>query len=200
MKTQCNYTLITTSIILLIGLLIFINSNSQLRNSLKDNNLKLVEKEIKLSSVLWTINQHFKYTGKKFTDFHITINKQKQPFSIILNDKYDFFYKFSLEDCSSCITSELKNIKEKAKYTKILIETSSSRDFKTFIDINHIDTTKVFQIEKPILEDAEQPFYFVTNKETYLRDIFFPVKEMSEFTLKYFQAMRDKYFNNYLTF
>lgn len=58
------------------------------------------------------------------------------------------------------------------KSVNILIETQSLRDFKAFIAINHIDTAKVFQIEKPILEEAELPFYFVTDRELYIKDLF----------------------------
>lgn len=199
MKIKSTYTTII-AFIFFIGLMLSIKSNLQLRHALKNSVLKQTENEIKLNSVLWATSQHYKYIDKKVTDLDVIINKQTKNISSILSDKYEVFYKFSLRDCSNCIISELKNIKEKAKYIKILIETPNIRDFKTFIDIHHIDTSQAFQIKENILEDAEQPFYFVTNKESILRDIFFPIKEMPQFTLTYFQAMRNKYSNNCSTF
>lgn len=167
--------------------------NYQLYDSLKANNQELSEKDIELYSITWAIDQQYKNTGKKLADFNILANKQSLPFSSFLKGKHELFYKFSLGDCNSCIETELKNIKENADYIKILIETPNSRDFKTFLTINHIDVTKAFQIEKPILEEAELPFYFTSNAQLYIRDFFSPIKEVPELTIKYYQAMRGKY-------
>ena len=193
MKTQYLYILVIILIILSTGLIISVKFNYQLCDSLKANKQELSEKDIELYSVLWAMNQQYKNTGKRLADFNILANKQRYPFSSFLKDKYELFYKFSLGDCSTCIETELKNIKENADFIKILIETSNSRDFKTFLTINHIDTTKAFLIEKPILEEAELPFYFISNKQLCIRDFFSPIKEVPELTIKYYQAMQDKY-------
>ena len=163
-------------------------SNCQINSKLKECNLKLLEKKIALGSAIWAITQCHK-------DLDLIVDRQKRPFSLELNDGYKLFYKFSLSDCSSCIESELKNIKGKMKSVNILIETQSLRDFKAFIAINHIDTAKVFQIEKPILEEAELPFYFVTNRELYIKDLFFPMSELPDLAVEFYQIVQDKYLN-----
>ena len=81
------------------------------------------------------------------------------------------------------------------KSVNILIETQSLRDFKAFVAINHIDTAKVFQIEKPILEEVEPPFYFVTNRELYIKDLFFPMSELPDLAFEFYQIVQDKYLN-----
>lgn len=89
----------------------------------------------------------------------------------------------------------MKSIKGKMKSVNILIETQSLRDFKAFVAINHIDTAKVFQIEKPILEEVEPPFYFVTNRELYIKDLFFPMSELPDLAVEFYQIVQDKYLN-----
>ncbi len=172
-----------------------IRNNYQINSELKECNLKLLEKKIALGSAIWAITQCHKYTNERIKDLDLIVDRQKRPFSLELNDGYKLFYKFSLSDCSSCIESELKNIKGKMKSVNILIETQSLRDFKAFIAINHIDTAKVFQIEKPILEEAELPFYFVTNRELYIKDLFFPMSELPDLAVEFYQIVQDKYLN-----
>lgn len=195
MRIKQNSILITLLFVLSIGLIIMTRSNCQTNSELKECNLTLLEKNIALGSATWTITQYHKYTNERIKDLDLIVNRQKRPFSLEFNDEYKLFYKFSLSDCSSCIESELKNIKEKAKCVNLLIETQSLRDFKAFIAINHIDTAKVFQIERPILEEAELPFYFVTNRELYIRDLFFPMSELPDLTAEFYQIVQDKYLN-----
>lgn len=172
-----------------------IRNNYQINSELKECNLKLLEKKIALGSAIWAITQCHKYTNERIKDLDLIVDRQKRPFSLEFNDGYKLFYKFSLSDCSSCIESELKNITGKMKSVNILIETQSLRDFKAFVAINHIDTAKVFQIEKPILEEVEPPFYFVTNRELYIKDLFFPMSELPDLAVEFYQIVQDKYLN-----
>ena len=172
-----------------------IRNNYQINSELKECNLKLLEKKIALGSAIWAIKQCHKYTNERIKDLDLIVDRQKRPFSLEFNDGYKLFYKFSLSDCSSCIESELKSIKGKMKSVNILIETQSLRDFKAFVAINHIDTAKVFQIEKPILEEVEPPFYFVTNRELYIKDLFFPMSELPDLAVEFYQIVQDKYLN-----
>ena len=148
-----------------------------------------------MGSAVWAITQCNKYTNERIKELDLKVDRQKRPFSLEFNDGYKLFYKFSLSDCSSCIESELKNITGKMKSVNILIETQSLRDFKAFVAINHIDTAKVFQIEKPILEEVEPPFYFVTNRELYIKDLFFPMSELPDLAVEFYQIVQDKYLN-----
>ena len=180
MRIKKNSILITLLFVLSIGLIVMIRNNYQINSELKECNLKLLEKKIALGSAIWAITQCHKYTNERIKD---------------LDDGYKLFYKFSLSDCSSCIESELKSIKGKMKSVNILIETQSLRDFKAFVAINHIDTAKVFQIEKPIVEEVEPPFYFVTNRELYIKDLFFPMSELPDLAVEFYQIVQDKYLN-----
>ena len=195
MRIKKNSILITLLFALSIALIVMIRNNYQINSELKECNLKLLEKNIALGSAVWAITQCHKYTNERIKDLDLIVNKQKLPFSLEFNDEYKLFYKFSLSDCSSCIELELKNIKGKMKAVNLLIETQSLRDFKAFVAINHIDTAKVFQIEKPILEEAELPFYFVTNRELYIKEIFFPMSELPDLAVEFYQIVQDKYLN-----
>lgn len=195
MRIKKNSILITLLFALSIGLIVMIRNNYQINSELKECNLKLLEKNIALGSAVWAITQCHKYTNERIKDLDLIVNKQKLPFSLEFNDEYKLFYKFSLSDCSSCIEFELKNIKGKMKSVNLLIETQSLRDFKAFVAINHIDTAKVFQIEKPILEEAELPFYFVTNRKLYIKEIFFPMSELPDLAVEFYQIVQDKYLN-----
>ncbi len=195
MRIKKNSILITLLFALSIGLIVMIRNNYQINSELKECNLKLLEKNIALGSAVWAITQCHKYTNERIKDLDLIVNKQKLPFSLEFNDEYKLFYKFSLSDFSSCIEFELKNIKGKMKSVNLLIETQSLRDFKAFVAINHIDTAKVFQIEKPILEEAELPFYFVTNRKLYIKEIFFPMSELPDLAVEFYQIVQDKYLN-----
>ena len=195
MRIKQNSILITLLFVLSIGLIIMTRNNCQINSKLKECNLKLLEKSIALGSAVWAITQCHKYTNERIKDLDLIVDRQKRPFSLEFNDGYKLFSKFSLSDCSSCIESELKNITGKMKSVNILIETQSLRDFKAFVAINHIDTAKVFQIEKPILEEVEPPFYFVTNRELYIKDLFFPMSELPDLAVEFYQIVQDKYLN-----
>lgn len=195
MRIKLHGILMTLLFVLSIGLIIMIKSNYQMSSKLKEDNLNLLEKNVMLGSAIWSVTQCHKYINKRIEDLDLIIKKQKRPFSMELNDECRLFYKFSLSDCSSCIESELKSIKEKMKFVNVLIETQSLRDFKVFVTVNHIDTTKVFQIREPILEESEPPFYFVTNRELYIKDIFFPISGLPDLTVEFCQIVQDKYLN-----
>ena len=63
--------------------------------------------------VLFTSTKNMNYLD-------LIVDRQKRPFSLEFNDGYKLFYKFSLSDCSSCIESELKNIKGKMKRSAVM--------------------------------------------------------------------------------
>lgn len=134
MRIKLHGILMTLLFVLSIGLIIMIKSNYQMSSKLKEDNLNLLEKNVMLGSAIWSVTQCHKYINKRIEDLDLIIKKQKRPFSMELNDECRLFYKFSLSDCSSCIESELKSIKEKMKFVNVLIETQSLRDFKVFCD------------------------------------------------------------------
>lgn len=187
-------TYITTLVILALGLIISIKSNWHFTKLLKETKLKLSKREIELNSVLWASGQCYLYNGCKIEDFKlINTNGKGLPLSSILDNNHKEFFKFSSSDCIECVEAELQLLKERVNPIKILVETRDTRWLKAFIKSNHIAFNTVFRIEQPILEDAELPFYFVTNSELYIRDVFFPIKELPDFSINYHKAMRNKY-------
>lgn len=194
-----NYKPITLILLsgILTGLIIIAIRTHQKNELLKDNALRLSEKEVELSSVLEAIGQQYQYTNYKIRDFNIISSGKFQTFSSLLNNQYRIFFKFSSSDCIECIKSELKLLKNTALPIMLLIETKDSRWLKAFIESEQIASNAVFQIEESIIKDSELPFYFVTNQELHTRDILFPVKELPFLSVNYYQIMQNKYFNNY---
>lgn len=194
-----NYKLITLILLsgILTGLIIIAIHTNQKNKLLKENALRLSEKEVELNSLLSAIESQYQYTNNKVTDFNIIVNGKSQPFSSLLNNQYMIFFKFASSDCMECVKSELKLLKDTAFPIMLLIETKDPRWLKAFIEAEQIAANAVFQIEKSIIKDSELPFYFVTNKELYIRDILFPIKELPFLSVNYYQLMQNKYFNNY---
>lgn len=185
---------IIISFALLIGMTILIRNNRQLTNLLEETNLKLAQNEVELNSVLWSNSQHYLYANSKITNFNvITIKGEKKPFSSILVNDFQIFYKFSSSDCIECVEAELKISKNEAQHTMILAETSDSRWLNAFIEANHINKESIFQIEKALLKEGELPFYFVSDNELYIKDILFPIKELPNFSADYYKTIRSKY-------
>lgn len=142
-----NYKLITLILLsgILTGLIIIAIHTHQKNELLKENALRLSEKEVELSSVLETIGRQCQYNNCKITDFNIIVNGKSQTFSSLLNNQYRIFFKFSSSDCMECIKSELKLLKNTTLPIMLLIETKDSRWLKAFIESEQIVSNAVFK-------------------------------------------------------
>lgn len=183
---------------LAITTLFLIKSNNQLNTLLLEANLNIEEKDLKIKNSQWLINQYKQYSNQEIKNINIArVGEQKKPIRTILGNRHKVIYKFSSLDCTSCIEFEIKNLANKLSlfYTDIviLVETNDKRWLKDFINRNKLTCNFVYQIEHPLREEGEPPFYCAINNELLLRDILFPIKELPHLSDAYYQYIQEKY-------
>ena len=173
----------------------------------KMENYKIASDSLKLELKMLqgNIKLHYNNTGRIINDFEvIDSNGNEILFSSLLNKKEKFVYKFSLQNCFSCINHELLLIKKfnnilNDKNSLIVIDSCSIRDLNLFKKFNNLESLPIYRMAKEtndinlILKKEEIPFVFFINNQMQVKDLFIPMKEYPYYSEEYHKDMFDKY-------
>lgn len=109
-------------------------------------------------------------------------------------NEYKLIFKFSTQNCASCIESELENIVNVAKeigkeHIVILTEGDGLRQVSAFMVERNVKISTFLICEKiGVLEKYNIPFVFVMNKDLQVRMLYIPIKELQGFSEQYYYS------------
>lgn len=111
-------------------------------------------------------------------------------------EKPILIFRFSKVDCSDCVVSQVKLLKEvinerQIKYM-IIADYSNKRKLGLFKRTNEIDDL-VYNCEE-LIEDENRTPYFCVYSRGLISNIFFPDDDFQELTKYYIDKMREIYF------
>ncbi len=149
------------------------------------------------------IFMHYTYNDCQLADFVVLdINNNKKKFSDLLGDDYKLLFKYSHCNCSSCVDAELENVIKASKLiggdrVLIIAEYSNLRELTVYLKERQVNIP-VYLIDEggpDLLQKENMPFVGVIKNTLELKQLFIPIKEISDYSGKYYDIIFSRYFD-----
>ena len=192
-------------ILLLIGICVGALSRFVGNNRVTDNVDILLDGECeqKMDLLLGNIRMSYTYSNRNLSDFRLTdLDGNEMMFSSLMGENKKICFKFSPKNCSSCVDfgmAYLKSILNVVPLDRVvvLITDNSRRELKTLMKTYEI-TLPVYSVTDDAFdgfwENENVPFFFVTDRQLRMEELFIPLKEIPEHSEDYIKIICMKYF------
>lgn len=182
----------------------YLQEQKTLSGALNDIREEHGQKSVMIDLLTGNMKMYYTYNDRPLSDFDvITPEKQTVRFSSLLGEECKVVFKYASTNCPSCIDAELDRIVNLARHLRkdqliILGEYANRRQFLASMKGRALDFP-VYQVEANVfgdlLEKENVPFFFVTDRNMRLSDLFVPMKELPDFSELYYRIILKKYFD-----
>lgn len=202
-----NLKLVLSVIVVLMILNIYLLFQLQVTKMSVQSNEKeynRVLNEEKRSSWLMFKNMLFQYQdeGILLDDLKLVPYDSSDPFSIssLVDNDTKLFFRFKETNCIICVNKfmeVLKNIPDSfpIEHLVILCGYENFHEYRVFVTKNNMKM-KVFNIDELpnlIVEEINEPYFFVLNKNLRIQNIYIPDKNNAENVNRYLSCLKGKY-------
>lgn len=188
---------------LLIGVCVGLSSLFVGNNRVTDNVDILLDGqcEQKKDLLLGNMRMSYTYSNRILSDFHLKdLDGNETNFSSLLGENKKICFKFSPQNCSSCIDfgmTYLKSILNVIPSDRVIVLASdgSKRELKTLMKAQEM-TLPVYCVTSDVFDGFLEnvPFFFVIDRQLCMEELFIPIKEIPEHSDAYFKIISMKYF------
>lgn len=188
-------------------MLILMKERKQYHKLIQSNNVEkslITQLKNKQEILFLNISLMFEYQSQKIDNKIILIDKSNNKINLynILNKKPKLVFKFSTQNCNSCVDEQLgllKILSRKIDSSNIII----LGDFESPRALAQFNSMNMLEIKSYILQnnyftsiDRSLPYYFILNENFSLESLFIPIKGDTSLTYNYFDKVSSRYFHN----
>ena len=153
--------------------------------------------------LLGNMGMTYEYSNRILPDFPLADSDGKNIFfSQLMGKENKLVFRISSNNCSSCIDFTVECLKSVLGIIPpdrivVLVEGNGKRALKAFATRLDLGLPLYYMAEKTFydyLDRENVPFFFISNSELRVEDLFIPIKEIPEHAEHYFRAISKKYF------
>lgn len=158
----------------------------------------------KYAAMLQSFSDHmekgYRKNGLRFQDTLEDIDGSRPDIKKVMAAGDKIVLQYSELTCNICVDTALAYFMDFSKQigeenTMLLVRYKSSGFLNQFIRLNHVHMHHLYKVITEDKEDTDdEPYLFIMDHDFHQKDVFYPMKEIPEFTHRYYKAMFDKYF------
>lgn len=197
------YIIILLSIIVGGVIIFLIQSGLGKVSQIETLSARLEEKEAMFALLSGNMKMHYTYSEYPLSDMKLLDkNRNEITLSKLLKGKEKVVFKFSSDNCSSCIQFGFSSIQKLMRHISedqliIIADNSNRREVQALVNSLNL-SYPIFLAEttafERVLKKENTPFVFVVGADLHMKDLFIPMKELPEYADMYYQTIWKKYF------